>query len=156
LPPIICLNSIPSDLPCEVGLRQSVGALIEPKNYINFTQFSLDYIDHEEKTSENDLYKPRFGGHPTLAERENSFHVKNQTIHCGFIKGPSGYPTTGFDLDEKDREYMSSCKVAVSSCIFGSSDFLRRPTTRLVIQLFSPSVFCILHTKSKKLNQGFV
>ncbi|KAK2408404.1 putative hexosyltransferase MUCI70 [Trifolium repens] len=142
-------------LPCEVGLRQSVGALIEPKNYINFTQFSLDYIDHEEKTSENDLYKPRFGGHPTLAERENSFHVKNQTIHCGFVKGPSGYPTTGFDLDEKDREYMSSCKVAVSSCIFGSSDFLRRPTTRLISQYSKDNVCFVMFLDDQSLAKVF-
>lgn len=111
---------------------------------MNFTWFSLDYVDHEEKTSKIDLFEPRFGGHPTLEERENSFHAKNQTVHCGFVKGPLGYPSTGFDLDEKDRAYMFSCKVAVSSCIFGSSDFLRRPTSRLVIQIYIYIYFFLL------------
>jgi hypothetical protein len=151
LPPIISLNSILSDFPCEVGLLQSVDGLVEPKNYMNFTWFSLDYVDHEEKTMENDLFQPRFGGHPTLEERENSFYVKNQTIHCGFVKGPPGYPSTGFDLDEKDRAYMSSCKVAVSSCIFGSSDFLRRPTSRLVTQLFFLLLFFALLIQKAKV-----
>ncbi|URE48185.1 hypothetical protein MUK42_14508 [Musa troglodytarum] len=40
-----------------------------------------------------------------------------------------GYRGTGFDLSEKDGEYMASCIVVVSSCIFGNSDFLRRPTS---------------------------
>lgn len=136
MPLIISLNSIPSDFPCEVGLRQSVDGLIEPKDYMNFTWVSLDYVVGEKKTSENDLFEPRFGGHATLEEREKSFYVKNQTIHCGFVKGPPGYPSIGFDLDEKDRAYMFSCKVAVSSCIFGSSDYIRRPTSKLVIRLF--------------------
>lgn len=130
------MNINPSDFPCEVGLLESVDGLVEPMNYMNFTWFSLEYVDHEEKTSNNDLFEPRFGGYQTLEERENSFYAKNQTINCGFVKGPPGYPSTGFDLDEKDRAYMFSCKVVVSSCIFGSSDFLRRPTSKLVIQLF--------------------
>ncbi|CAN1357288.1 Probable hexosyltransferase MUCI70 [Linum perenne] len=63
-----------------------------------------------------------------MMQREDSFHAKNQTIHCGFVEGPPGSPTTpGFDLDEKDKAFMSRCRVTVSSCIFGSSDFLRRP-----------------------------
>lgn len=139
--------------PCEVGLLQSVDGLVEPKNYMNFTWFSLDYVDREEKTMENDLFEPRFGGHPTLEERENSFYVKNQTIHCGFVKGPPGYPSTGFDLDEKDRAYMSSCKVAVSSCIFGSSDFLRRPTSRLISQYSKDNVCFVMFLDDQTLSK---
>lgn len=99
---------------------------------MNVTQFSLEFIEREEKLSETDLYTPRFGGHQTLEEREKSFYATNQKLHCGFIKGPPGSPSTGFDLDEKDDAYMKTCKVAVSSCIFGSSDFLRRPTSKQV------------------------
>lgn len=98
---------------------------------MNFTQFSLHYIDQEEKPSTSNIYEPRFGGHPTLEEREQSFHAQNQTLHCGFVRGYSS-SSTGFDLDMKDKAYMNNCKVAVSSCIFGSSDFLRRPTSRKV------------------------
>ncbi|XLS53058.1 hypothetical protein HN51_013735 [Arachis hypogaea] len=117
--------------PCEVEFLKSVDGLAEPKNYMNFTWFSLDYVKQEGKTSDSGLFEPRFGGHQTLEEREKSFYAKNQMVHCGFVKGSPGYSSTGFDLDEKDKAYMSKCKIAVSSCIFGSSDFLRRPTSRL-------------------------
>lgn len=117
-----------SDVPCEVGFLESVDDLVEPENYINFTQFSLRYITKEEIPHGSNVFEPRFGGHQTLKQRENSYYARNQTLHCGFVKGPKGFPSTGFDLHEKDKEYMATCKVVVSSCIFGSSDFLRRPT----------------------------
>ncbi|KAH0991436.1 hypothetical protein GBA52_002919 [Prunus armeniaca] len=44
--------------------------------------------------------------------------------------GPPGFSSTGFDIDAKDKAYKNECKIAVSSCIFGSSDFLRRPTSK--------------------------
>lgn len=110
---------------------------------MNFTWFSLEYVDQEEKTSNTGLFEPRFGGHQTLEEREKSFYAKNQTLHCGFVKGSPGHSSTGFDLDEKDKAYMFNCKVAVSSCIFGSSDFLRRPTSRLVILQFLFKYFMV-------------
>ncbi|KAJ1696169.1 hypothetical protein LUZ63_004681 [Rhynchospora breviuscula] len=72
--------------------------------------------------------RPLFGGHQTLEERENSYHARNQMLHCGFLKGDMGSYDSGFDLDEKDKEIMANCTVVVSSCIFGNSDFLRRPT----------------------------
>lgn len=141
-----------SDFPCEVGLQESVDVMIEPKDYINYTRFSLEYIYQEEQKPELDLFKPRFGGHQTLKEREKSFYAINQTLHCGFAKGTTGSSSTGFDLDEKDKAYMYSCKVVVSSCIFGSSDFLRRPTSRLVslefIFKFFLAVVCIGHYKN--------
>ncbi|RWR78355.1 Protein of unknown function DUF616 [Cinnamomum micranthum f. kanehirae] len=118
--------------PCEAGFAKSVDNLVEPKDFMNFTQFSIRYIDREEIISEHGTFEPRFGGHQTLQERENSFYARNQTLHCGFVKGPVGYPSTGFDLNEKDREYMNTCHIVVSSCIFGSSDFLRRPTSKKI------------------------
>jgi len=148
LPPIFSLNINASDFPCEVGLLESVDGLVEPKNYMNFTWFSLEYVDHEDRTSKIDLFEPRFGGHQTLEERETSFYAKNQTLHCGFVKGPPGHPSTGFDINEKDKAYMYRCKVAVSSCIFGSSDFLRRPTSRLVILQILLKYFLLFYTLS--------
>lgn len=124
-----------SDLPCEVGFLESVEYLVEPKEVMTFTQFSLEFIDQEGIPSHSNIYEPRFGGHQTLEEREQSFFAKNQTLHCGFIKGPPGFSSTGFDIDVKDKAYMNECKIAVSSCIFGSSDFLRRPTSKKVNEL---------------------
>lgn len=122
-----------SDPPCEVGLSDSVDHLVDAKDFVNFTQFSLDYIDKEEKPFGKSL--SRFGGQQSLEEREKSFYARNQTLHCGFVKGPEGSPSTGFDLDANDKTYMNTCKVVVSSCIFGNSDFLRRPTSKRVNEL---------------------
>lgn len=112
---------------------ESVNNIVEPKDYMNFTQFSLDYIDKEENKHFGIInFEPRFGGHQTLQERENTFYATDKTLHCGFVKGPPGSSSTLFDLEEKDRAYMNTCRVVVSSCIFGSSDYLRRPDRRMV------------------------
>lgn len=121
---------------------------MEPENYMNFTRFSLDYIIEEEAFYQTDQSEPLFGGCQSIEERENSFYAENQTIHCGFVRGPGGYPGSGFDLDEKNKEFMATCIVVVSSCIFGSSDFLRRPTRSKVLALWSKrqcAFFLALH-----------
>ncbi|PWA56249.1 hypothetical protein CTI12_AA420200 [Artemisia annua] len=117
--------------PCKVELRDSVNELVEPKVFGKFVNFSLNYVAREDRPSLEHPITPRFGGHQTLEEREQSFHAANQTIHCGFVEGSEGSPSTGFDLDKEDKMYMNTCTVVVSSCIFGSSDFLRRPTSKL-------------------------
>ncbi|KAF7124790.1 hypothetical protein RHSIM_Rhsim12G0062300 [Rhododendron simsii] len=119
--------------PREIRFLDSVNNLVEPKVYANSTQFYSGYHGREEKTYGHDQFELKFGGHQTLEEREISFYARNQTIHCGFVEGPEGYPSTGFDLDENDKSYMSTSKVVVSSCIFVSSDFLRRPTSKLLM-----------------------
>ena len=136
-----------SDFPCEIGFTNSINYLVEPADLMNVSQFSLDYIEREE-TSSGNAFEPRFGGHQTLIEREKSFHANNQTLHCGFVKMPLGYPSTKFDLDEKDMTYMQTCKIVVSSCIFGNSDFLRRPTSKKV--KFSPSLLSPLCNYNRK------
>lgn len=78
---------------------------------------------------------------------------KNQTLHCGFVKGPPGHPSTGFDINEKDKAYMYRCKVAVSSCIFGSSDFLRRPTSRLISQYSKDNVCFVMFLDDQTLSK---
>ncbi|KAK8463127.1 hypothetical protein SEVIR_1G325500v4 [Setaria viridis] len=112
---------------CEIRFLPTVDYLVEPAHYGNFTQFSLNYILNEEVPG-NGFFEPLFGGRQSLQDREEMYHAKDQTLHCGFVRGPDDYPSTGFDLDENDRSYMATCHVAVSSCIFGSSDYLRRPT----------------------------
>lgn len=130
-------------IPCEVGFATSIDHIVEPNNYMNFTQFSLKFVEKEEKPFSEYLFEPRFGGHQTLEEREKSFNAINQTVHCGFVKGPQGLPNTGFELSENDKEYMSTCRVVVSSCIFGSSDFLRRPTSKMISE-FSKENVCFI------------
>ncbi|KAI8527332.1 hypothetical protein RHMOL_Rhmol12G0067300 [Rhododendron molle] len=137
--------------PCEVRFLDSVNNLVEPKDYANSTQFYSRYHDREDKPYGQDQFEPRFGGHQTLEEREKSFYARNQTIHCGFVEGPEGYPSTGFGLDEKDKLYMNTCKVVVSSCIFGSSDFLRRPTSKLISEYSKKNVCFVMFVDEQTL-----
>ncbi|KAF8408085.1 hypothetical protein HHK36_007226 [Tetracentron sinense] len=130
--------------PCEVGLLESVDGLVEPKDFMNFTQFFLGYIDREERLYGSNSFEPRFGGHQTFEEREKSFYTRNQTLHCGFVKGPEGSPSTGFELYEKDKEYMNTCHIVVSSCIFGSSDFLRRPARKKISEYSKQNVCFVM------------
>ncbi|XP_027104732.1 probable hexosyltransferase MUCI70 [Coffea arabica] len=139
--------------PCEVSFLDSVNYLIEPKDSANITQFSVHYVEREERPLHDASLKPRFGGHQTLREREESFYARNQTMHCGFIKGPVGFQSTGFDLDEEDKKYMSSCSVAVSSCIFGSSDFLRRPTSKLISDYSKRNVCFVMFVDEQTLSK---
>ncbi|KAH9609525.1 hypothetical protein KSS87_023474 [Heliosperma pusillum] len=118
--------------PCDIDFAKTVEYILEPKDYINFTRFKLDYVDREDKALINSPSDLRFGGHQSLEERGKSFNARDQTLHCGFVKGPDGIGGSGFNLDEKDTKYMQSCVIVVSSCIFGSSDFLRRPTSKLI------------------------
>lgn len=110
----------------------STAELVEPLQGKKFSRFSLQYTEREDRPIGSENWEPRFAGHQTLQEREDSFYARDQKINCGFIKGPEGYPSTGFDLAEDDARYMSSCHIAVSSCIFGNSDNLRTPTNKLV------------------------
>jgi hypothetical protein len=140
-------------VPCEIEFLPSVENLVEPDDYNNFTQFSLSYILTEEHLASNGSL---FGGHQSLQEREETYYAKNQSLHCGFVQGPEDYNSSGFDLDERDRAYMNTCHVVVSSCIFGGSDYLRRPTKSKVMFLFlfrdmHCNNYCVFYMKNCKL-----
>ncbi|XP_022776890.1 uncharacterized protein LOC111318350 isoform X3 [Durio zibethinus] len=139
--------------PCEVKLAAAVDNILEPKNYMNFTQFSLEYLEREVNPLHANSLESRFGGYQTLAEREKSFFARNQTIHCGFVKGLPGLSSTGFELSENDKAYMNTCRIAVSSCIFGSSDFLRRPTSRLISEFSKQNVCFVMFVDEQTLSK---
>lgn len=138
--------------PCEIRLLDSVNGLVEPKDFTNFTQFSLDYIEKEDKPFRSNNFEPRFGGHQTLQEREKSFYAANQTLHCGFVKGPPGLSSTLFDLDENDKAYMNTCVIVVSSCIFGSTDYLRRPDRRMISEYSKKNVCFVMFVDKQTLS----
>ncbi|XP_024027771.1 uncharacterized protein LOC21404106 [Morus notabilis] len=64
-----------------------------------------------------------FTGNQTLYWRETSFKVNDTTaVHCGFYS-----ENGGFKIYNEDRDYMLSCKVVVSTCVFGGGDDLYQP-----------------------------
>lgn len=113
-------------------LANSSAQLVEPIQSRKFVRFSLQYKEVEEKPEGEAEWEPRFAGHQSLQEREESFVAQDQKINCGFVNGPKGYPGTGFDLSEDDANYISRCHIAVVSCIFGNSDRLRTPAGKTV------------------------
>ncbi|KAK8704142.1 hypothetical protein V6N13_047774 [Hibiscus sabdariffa] len=115
---------------CEMKLINSTH-LVEPVESRKFARFSLQYTQMEKPEGE-EQWIPKFAGHQSLQEREESFLARDKKINCGFVKGPQGYPSTGFDLTEDDVNYISRCHIAVISCIFGNSDRLRTPAGKMV------------------------
>jgi hypothetical protein len=98
----------------------------------------------EEKPDGDKEWEPRFAGHQSLEEREELFLAHDHKINCGFVKGPEGYPSTGFDLAEDDVNYISRCHIVVISCIFGNSDHLRSPTGKTVTRLSKKNVCFVM------------
>ncbi|KAH9624842.1 hypothetical protein KSS87_000423 [Heliosperma pusillum] len=125
---------------CEMKLLNSTAQLVEPLEGRKFARFSLSYTQKEEKPDGVDQWEPRFAGHQSLREREDSFIARDQKINCGFVKGSKEYSGTGFDLAEDDYRYISKCHIAVISCIFGNSDRLRSPFTKAVSRLSRKNV----------------
>ncbi|KAF5780439.1 putative ceramidase [Helianthus annuus] len=117
---------------CEMKVLNSTMKLVEPSENRKFARFTLSYTELEENINKLEPWNPRFAGHQNLEQRERSFIAHDQTLHCGFVKSPKGYPSTGFDLDDEDEAYISSCHIAVVSCIFGNSDRLRSPMGKTV------------------------
>ncbi|KAF9661636.1 hypothetical protein SADUNF_Sadunf19G0089400 [Salix dunnii] len=128
---------------CGMKFLNSTTRLVEPFESRKFARFSLQYTEIEEKPEGQEQWEPRFAGHQSLHEREDSFLAQDQKIKCGFVKGPEGSSSTGFDLAEDDASYISRCHIAVISCIFGNSDRLRSPVYKMVWDFYrrQPSSF---------------
>ncbi|KFK45142.1 hypothetical protein AALP_AA1G349100 [Arabis alpina] len=129
---------------CEMKLMNSSQQIVEPLNTRKSARFSLQYIEKEDKPDGEGQWEPRFAGHQSLQEREDSFLAQDKKIHCGFVKGPKGSPSTGFDLTEDDTNYISRCHIAVTSCIFGNSDHLRPPANKMISRLSRKNVCFIM------------
>ncbi|XP_073525460.1 uncharacterized protein [Phyllobates terribilis] len=129
---------------CELKFLNTSAQLVEPLENRKFSRFSLQYTGTEKKPDGLSEWEPKFAGHQTLGERENSFMARDQKINCGFVKGPPGSPSTGFDLAEDDSRYISKCHIAVVSCIFGNSDRLRSPASKMVSRLSKKNVCFVM------------
>lgn len=129
---------------CEMKILNASALLVEPLESRKFSRFSLQYTETEDKPFDDANWEPRFSGHQSLEEREESFLARNQKINCGFVRGPEGTPSTGFDLAEDDAKYISSCHIAVASCIFGNSDRLRIPVGKMVSRISKKNVCFVM------------
>ncbi|CAL0300652.1 unnamed protein product [Lupinus luteus] len=131
---------------CQMKLLNTTSQLVEPLESRKFARFNLQYTDIQEKPLGEEQWVPRFAGHQSLEDRENSFFARDQKINCGFVKGPEGFPTTGFDLSEDDESYISRCHIAVISCIFGNWDRLRKPVTKTITHFSRKNVCFVMFT----------
>ncbi|KAL5845999.1 hypothetical protein ACOSQ3_009523 [Xanthoceras sorbifolium] len=136
---------------CEMKFLNSTAQLVEPLEGRKFARFFLQYTDVEEKPDGEAQWEPRFAGHQSLREREESFLAHDQKINCGFVKGPEGSPSTGFDLSEDDANYISRCHIAVVSCIFGNSDRLRVPAGKTITRLSRKNVCFVMFMDERTL-----
>ncbi|XP_042008413.1 probable hexosyltransferase MUCI70 isoform X1 [Salvia splendens] len=137
---------------CQMEIMNSTALLVEPPESKKFGRFSLQYTEREEKPISKENWEPRYAGHQTLREREESFIARDQEIKCGFVNGPNGSSITGFNLDEDDAKYINSCSIAVSSCIFGNSDRLRSPMGKTVSRLSKKNVCFVMFVDEVTLN----
>ncbi|ONM26502.1 uncharacterized protein [Zea mays] len=124
---------------CEMKFLNSTAQLVEPGRNERFSSFNLKYVEVEERPIGSEYWEPRFAGHQSLQEREESYKAHDQQLTCAFVKGPNG-TSTGFDISDDDRKYMSKCHIAVSSCIFGNSDRLRTPFSKTITSLSKKTV----------------
>ncbi|KAL9342407.1 hypothetical protein Peur_065732 [Populus x canadensis] len=129
---------------CGMKLLNSTTRLVEPFESRKFARFSLQYTEIEEKPDGQEQWEPRFAGHQSLHEREESFLAHDQKINCGFVKSSEGSSSSGFDLAEDDASYISRCHIAVISCIFGNSDRLRSPADKMVTRLSRKNVCFVM------------
>lgn len=136
---------------CPIDFQENTRSLNEPELDFKFANFSLKYIEAEDFQGVTD-WKPRFAGHQTLKEREQSFIATDQSIHCGFVQGSGSSETTGFDLAEEDVKFLRTCKIAVSSCIFGSSDDIRSPRGNKLTGSFKKEVCFVMFVDQHTLD----
>ncbi|KAG1328126.1 hypothetical protein COCNU_01G020600 [Cocos nucifera] len=152
---------------CKIKFMNTTAQLVEPLESKKFSRFSLQYKEVEDSSNDLENWEPRFAGHQSPQEREESYYARDQIINCGFVRGPKGSPSTGFDMAEDDVRYMSRCHIAVSSCIFGKSDNLRTPYNKVVTRLSRKNVCFIMFVDEitlqtllsegqKRDNSGFI
>ncbi|KAH7280056.1 hypothetical protein KP509_37G050700 [Ceratopteris richardii] len=129
--------------PCDIKFLRTTKGLREPETNSRFENFTLSYVEFEHSPGVAG-WEPRFAGHQTLSQRKESFKAKDQTLHCGFVQAAAYPNNTGFDLAEDDIRYMHTCRIVVSSCIFGNSDNVRSPRNRKLTGSFKKDVCFVM------------
>ncbi|KAJ7525720.1 hypothetical protein O6H91_17G063000 [Diphasiastrum complanatum] len=137
---------------CEIDFLNSTKGLKEPDLSARFFNFTMNYVDRETLPEGDSEWEPRFAGHQTLLEREESFNASDKTIHCGFVQDPQGTLSTWFKLSENDMNYLSTCHIAVSSCIFGNWDYIRSPNQKKPSSSSKKKVCFVMFVDQKSLD----
>lgn len=103
---------------------------------------NLTYITEPVLNREAEFGGSDFGGYPPLAQRNNSYDIReSMSVHCGFVKGKPGRGM-GYDLDEEDILYMEQCHgIVVVSAIFGAFDDINQPSN---ISEYSRKTVCFV------------
>eukprot|EP00897_Mesotaenium_endlicherianum_P002126 jgi/Mesen1/1941/ME000146S01026 len=126
-PPADKKRSGPRPCPvCYLPLADAIRALPQREGPGDEVLKELSYVseaDPREQRALRERKAPRFGGHPSLADRADSFRVKERmTVHCGFV-GP------GYSISDVDQRDMDQCgDIVVASAIFGAYDVLQQPS----------------------------
>ncbi|CAI5457899.1 unnamed protein product [Closterium sp. Yama58-4] len=86
--------------------------------------------DASERAARRAGNRPRFNGHQSLQQREDSFKIQeSMRVHCGFVWGGKVGNGTGFDVSDDDRRFMERCyDIVVVSAIFGAYDLVQQPS----------------------------
>ncbi|CAI5514664.1 unnamed protein product [Closterium sp. Naga37s-1] len=114
-------------LPDAMGMRPPRGHTEEPilKHLAYVTE-----DDASERAARRAGNRPRFNGHQSLQQREDSFKIQeSMRVHCGFVWGGKVGNGTGFDVSDDDRRFMERCyDIVVVSAIFGAYDVVQQPS----------------------------
>ncbi|XP_038895516.1 uncharacterized protein LOC120083734 [Benincasa hispida] len=113
---------------CYLPVEEAV-ALMPNASSVSPVLKKLDYIYEENLRRETEFGGSDFGGYPTLAQRTDSFDIReSMRVHCGFVGGVKPGRNTGFDINDDDLHDMEQCRgVIVASAIFGNFDVINQP-----------------------------
>ncbi|CAA7402467.1 unnamed protein product [Spirodela intermedia] len=113
---------------CYVPVEHAI-ALMPATSSISPTLKNLMYVSEEDPSTDESSSGFKFGGHPSMKQRNEAFDVKeSMSVHCGFVYGDRPGNGTGFDIEVADLLEMEQCHgVVVASSIFGNYDIMQQP-----------------------------
>ncbi|KAK9010622.1 hypothetical protein V6N11_043502 [Hibiscus sabdariffa] len=127
-----CLKLLPAeelehlDIPEDEESQSTSGSPVKRLVYISDHQTPYGHGGRNSTLSRqrtNDTRFNLFTGNQTFDEREKSFKVSETVVlHCGFFS-----EIGGFEISDRDKSFMQTCKIVVSTCAFGGGDDLYQP-----------------------------
>ncbi|CAI0468694.1 unnamed protein product [Linum tenue] len=114
---------------CYLPVEEAIALMPKLPSYSPVLK-NLTYIYENPLTKNGEFGGSDFGGYPTLAQRTDSFDIReSMSVHCGFVRGTRAGRNTGYDIDEVDLDAMDQCRgVVVMSAIFAAFDNIQQPS----------------------------